>query len=260
MPFTKNDTEIICLDDWELLAGPKSRDQWVSDRSAMELAKAWLHDEGTSVPEAVARMLGEHQDFGPIIEWQGEPEAKLPFDHFPGETRNTDILVIARDRFGRYVLAVEGKADEPFASLIAETLAEAVERKIKSPHSKGVDRVIQLAIALFGEPLPREPKIGNLRYQLLTATAGAICEAERQGTDRAVLLIHEFVTKKTSDGKHQLNAADLDRFVQRLSRGGTPAIGARLQGPFVLPGAPLFGKTVRLYIGKVTENLRHGAV
>jgi hypothetical protein len=153
-------------------------------------------------------------------------------------------------------MAVEAKADEPFSATVAETLVDAVERKVENPKSNGVTRVEQLVVALLGPRKSGEAKIGELRYQLLTAAAGVLCEAERRGTDRAVLLVQEFITRKTDDDKHRMNAADLNRFLGRLSHGEVGALGAQLVGPFLVPGSPLLSKQVRLYVGKVTENLR----
>jgi hypothetical protein len=50
MAFYKDKKEIASLADWEAWAGPKSKDQWVPDRSAMEAARSWLHDGGKSLP------------------------------------------------------------------------------------------------------------------------------------------------------------------------------------------------------------------
>jgi hypothetical protein len=69
---------------------------------------------------------------------------------------------------------------------------------IKSPGSNGITRIEQLAAAVLGPWRKGEPPIGNLHYQLLTATAGALCEAERRGFDRSMLLVHEFHTAKTN--------------------------------------------------------------
>ena len=96
----------------------------------------------------------------------------------------------------------------------------------------------QLLAALFGPRKNGEAKVGELRYQLLTAAAGALCEAERQGADRAVLLVHEFITRRTDDEKHRVNAADLNRFLHRLSHGSVSALGSELAGPFVVAGRP----------------------
>jgi hypothetical protein len=226
----------------------------------MEVARAWVAGEGNLMPEEVSRLLRTHPDFGEVLSWSGEPEAKLPFDAFPGEPRNTDIAVIAEDRHGKYVLAIEAKADEPFAETVADTLAQALERKLLNVRSNGIARVEQLTTAILGPRQSGEPQIGQLRYQLLTATAGALCEAQRRGFERAVLLVHEFVTVKTSDEKHRMNTQDLQRFLTRLAHGKfVPSLSSSLAGPFLVPGSPLLKTAVRLYVGKVTRNLRNGA-
>ena len=93
---------------------------------------------------------------------------------------------------------------------------------------------------------------GELRYQLLTASAAALAEAQRRAACRAVLIIHEFVTGQTSDSSHLDNAKDLNAFVSRLSGTVTTLCEGTVQGPFELPGHPL----TRFYIGKAVRNLR----
>jgi hypothetical protein len=71
------------------------------------------------------------------------------------------------------------------------------------------------------------------------------------------MLIHEFVTDKTSDHKHARNAADLNTFVKRLSHGSVTAVHrGGIEGPFAVPGAPLFSSKVDLFLGKVYRSLR----
>jgi hypothetical protein len=140
MPISKNQIPITSLSDWELRAGPKSADQWVDGRSAKEAARAWLAGNGVCLPPEVQALLADHPDFGPVSSWSAEPEAKLRFDAFPGETRNSDILVHANDGHGPYLIAVEAKADEPFSETVADTLAAALERVLKSGQSKGIVR------------------------------------------------------------------------------------------------------------------------
>jgi hypothetical protein len=143
----------------------------------------------------------------------------LSFDDFPGEPRNADLAVYARDEHGDFVIAVEAKADETFGETVADALSAAVDRKLENPRSNGVARVEQLASALFGIRGEKPPALGTLRYQLLTATAGALRAGEERSVDRVVVLIHEFRTRRTKDEKHNANARDLDRFVDRLSLG-----------------------------------------
>jgi hypothetical protein len=258
MTIAKDGQPIIDLNDWCRRAGPKRNDQWREDRSAMEAARSWLAVISPALPREVAAVLATHMAFGIVNQWDAEPEARLPFDSFPGEPRNADLAVYARDQFGEFVLAVEAKADETFGESIADTLAAALDRKLENPRSNGVARVEQLALALFGPRRKGEPALGELRYQLLTATAGALRAGETRGATRVVLLVQEFWTRLTADAKHAANAVDFNRFVSRLSHGTVLAVEAGvLYGPFVVPGAPLFTAPPSLFIGKARINLRN---
>jgi hypothetical protein len=254
MPITKDGVEIKSLSDWEKRAPPKSPVHWQDGRSAKETARCWLAG-GDRLPPEVSATLESHPAFGPVLSWSAEPEAKLRFDSFSGEPRNSDLVVDAHDAHGHYLIAVEAKADETFGASVAKTLMAAQARLKENPRSKGVERVRNLVSVLLGVPSPGHPKAEGIRYQLLTACAGAICEAERRGCSRALMLVHEFVTDQTTDAGHRHNAWDLDQFLQRISRDTIAGIHpGEIQGP--LTGAPLLDGSVRLYIGKAVRNLR----
>jgi hypothetical protein len=257
MPITKNGVPLASLTEWQKLAGPKSANQWIDGRSAKEAARAWLEGSGRDLPSEVFSALAKHPAFGPVEKWDAEPEVRLHFDKFAGETRNSDVVVYARDSHGPFLLAVEAKADEPFSETVAEALAASLERYLKNEKSNGVARIKQLAKALLGPREEGEPSVDGIRYQLLTACAGAICEAERRGSDRALVLVHEFVTDTTSDVNHLRNTADLNAFTKRISHGAVIEIhDGEIEGPLSVPGVPLFDGKVRLFIGKVSRNLR----
>jgi hypothetical protein len=257
MTIFKGNTPLTTLTEWEKLAGPKSANQWVDGRSAKEAARAWLEGGGTVLPPEVAAVLEAHPSFGPVQSWKAEPEAKLPFDQFQGEPRNSDLVVSAVDSHGAFILAVEAKADEPFGETVCEALVASLERYLGNDRSKGIDRIQQLAKALMGAKRAGDPPVGDLRYQLLTACAGALAEAERQGCPRALLLVHEFLTDKTEDEKHRRNAEDLNAFAHRLSHGAVTNIGhGEIVGPLTVPGAPLVPPAVQLFLGKVSRDLR----
>jgi hypothetical protein len=254
MHISKNGRLITTLEQWQHHAPPKSAHQWVDGRSAKEVARAWLSSSGNEYPNEVQAALVSHPRFGPVTSWECEPEAKLPFDSFPGEPRNSDLAITATDAFGPYVLAVEAKADEPYGETVADAFVAALERVIENPRSNGIPRIQGLARLLFG-PRASSPKVGVLRYQLLTACAAAAAEATRRKASRAVMLVHEFITQATQDAKHERNTADLVQFLHRL--GGQPIEPFRdgyLYGPFSLPGA----LGVKLFVGKVKRNLRRG--
>ena len=100
MAITKDGRAIASLEDWLVHAPPKSAGHWVEGRSAMEVARAWLEGRGADLPPEVLAALAAHRVFGPVRAWAAEPEARLLFDDFPGEPRNTDLLVVGR-RGGR---------------------------------------------------------------------------------------------------------------------------------------------------------------
>ncbi|MBK6278296.1 MAG: hypothetical protein IPF57_09205 [Gammaproteobacteria bacterium] len=259
MAIVKSGQIIATLDDWKAWGGPKDvLTQWVPNRSAKELARAWLAAGPNAMPSEVISVFEHHAAFGPLLGWVAEPEGKLPFDSFRGEPRNSDLVVLADDQHGKYLIAVEGKADEPFGETVADALAAALERGLSTDgRSKGIARIEQLGSALLGPKQRGEPPVGDLRYQLLTACAGALCEAKRQGVSRAVMLVHEFVTIRTEDINHARNAADLDAFVSRLSHQSVISVDSgRLYGPFRVPGNDLIPCDVDLYLGKVVRNIR----
>jgi hypothetical protein len=252
MSIAKAGRLIRSLADWEQYAPPKSPRHWVDGRSAKEVARAWLEGGGATMPQEVREVLSSHPRFGDVLSWDAEPEARLRFDDFPGEPRNSDLLVIANDSFGPYVLAVEAKADEPYGATLAEALGAALERRIENPRSNGIARIEGLATLLLRPRSAGLPKAGDLRYQLLTACAGALAEARRRRSARAVMLVHELITPATSDLNHARNASDLRLFLSRISgRTEMRVRDGELQGPFVF--TPYAG--VELFVGKVARHL-----
>ncbi|MEF8943675.1 MAG: hypothetical protein V5B78_12885 [Desulfohalobiaceae bacterium] len=257
MTISKDSVPIDTLVDWERFAGPKSAHQWVDGRSAKEAARTWLEGAPLELPSEISSVLESCVDFGPVHEWQAEPEVRLPFDNFPGEPRNSDLVLWARDVHGPFVVAVEAKADESFGRTVGETLCDGLEKRIENPGSNLLDRVEQLARSLLPAQAHGGPSAAGLRYQLLTACAGALAEAKRGSYSRAVMLVHEFITDKTDDGKHQANAADMDSFLRRLSAGKLYSMEpGKLFGPFLVPGYPLFSGKTCLYYGKVQRDKR----
>lgn len=258
--FSKDRKPLLSLEDWERFAGPKSAWQWVDGRSAKEAARAWLAGGGDDgLPPEVSAVLRAHPRFGQLLDWTAEPEARLRFDRFPGEPRNSDLVVHAKDHFGPYLLAIEAKADEPYGDTLEKTLQAAMARRLANPRSKGLARIEQLFQRFFHASMDALPGLVGLRYQLLTACAGAIVEAEHRGYGRAVMLVHEFITDKTRDEHHVRNAQDLLAFVNAVAREKADfLVPATLYGPFSFPSVDVGGST-ELFIGKVSRDLRSHA-
>lgn len=257
MPIVKVGHIISTLRDWETHAGPKSAGQWVDGRSAKEVARAWLAGSGRQLPVEVENALKGNKNFGAIQRWIAEPEARLRFDDFAGEPRNSDLAVHIQDTSGGYILAVEAKADEPFGDTVMKTTESAKARLETNPRSNGLKRVRQLKSAILGREPEDEEADTRIRYQLLTACAGALCEAERNNYSRALVLIHEFITDKTDDKKHQRNAEDLNVFAREISSNGILQIDPGIiYGSIIVPGHPILRSNVSLFIGKVIRNIR----
>jgi hypothetical protein len=257
--LTKNGTPITSLDDWHRVARPKGDDQWKDHHSAKEAARAWLA-AGPALPRDVQTLLENHPDFGFPTSWHAEPDVQLRFDAFPDEAHHTDLFMLVKDRHGPYVVAVEAMADETFGKTIAQERAAAIRRKRLNGRSNGERRIDQLESAIFAARPDEQAVLGSLRYQLLTAAAGALRAAIDGHCTRAVVLVQEFVTAETKDAKHATNAADLDAFVARLTRDAVPKIAqGHLYGPVRVPGRPLFDVVPDLYIGKVRRDIRKAA-
>ena len=75
--ISKNGEPLEDLDTWLRLAGPKHDNQWVDGRSAKEAARAWIEHAPGSFPPEILQALLSHADFGPIVEWSAEPEARV---------------------------------------------------------------------------------------------------------------------------------------------------------------------------------------
>ena len=252
----KKNREIINIEDWKEIAGPKNiARQWVDGRSAKETAKVWLNQGTPEIPVEIRACIQNHEAFSIIESWNAEPEFESKFDGFRGPA-NIDVIIDAKDKHGEFLIGVESKADESFSSTIEKTYKAAKKTVDESPNSKRVERLEQLASAFFGEKNNIVTEIGNLRYQLITCLAGTISEAINRKVQRAVFLIHEFETPKTSDKKHEINRKDLNALIHRLTNGQWKEINnGEIIGTVCIPGNPLFGTIPKLYIGKVNRKI-----
>ncbi len=257
MPISKNGTPILTLEDWETCDGPRGPDHWSDGRGGKEIARAWLEGDAVDLPKELIAALKRHEAFGKVQSWSGEPQVDLTFAGFTDEPRKSALLVQAEDAHGAYLIAVEAKSDEPFGDTAGDTLAAAVDQSLEGDASNGIGHVTQLVAALFGPRRDDDPQLKDIRYQLLTASAGCLAEAGRRGLPRALLLVQEFVTDRTVDKRLLLNTIDLGRFVKRLSHGEVKSVNpGDICGPFEMPGTPLLSSSIDFYIGKISRNLR----
>jgi hypothetical protein len=250
----KDGSPIRSEEDWFRLAPPKGGiDHWVLGRSARECARAWCGPEGPCLPSEVAAALRSRAPFSDLeIEW-ATPEYKVRFDRIAGEPRNADVVAVGRGALGKIAVSIEAKADEPFDLTVREVLERGIRKIASDQQTQSIARVQALAGSLLPARASATAELGQIRYQLLTATAGAIAFAIEQDAAAAILLVHEFHTDKTLPARHALNAADLDAFVARISGGEIRGItDGQLAGPIVVKG-PLFSRVTDLYVGKAVR-------
>lgn len=162
-------------------------------------------------------------------------------------------------------ICVEAKADEPFGRTVAEELQEARNRR----GTRFPERLDWLTSSLLGIPaftdaerLELSGAVAALRYQLFTAVAGTLIEAQAREATTAILLIHEFRTQATVDAKLEDNAEALNRFLSLFcSHNGGPdeavCLGhGEMLGPIsvierAIAGLPEVTSEIPFFIGKI---------
>jgi len=173
----KKSVLITNIGEWEQNAGPKLEHQWAPGRSALECATAWCEPDGPVVPSEFAALFAGHQFAGFEIE-SVQPEHCIRFDNLRGGPRNADLAIEATDRNGRIAITVEAKADEPFDGTLDEMMMAALEARLKNPRSGAVRRIEQLTESLFTPRVKGQPRLVQIRYQLMTAVAGTLAYAQ----------------------------------------------------------------------------------
>lgn len=235
--------EITCLHQWFDKCPPQGKlKHWVDGRSAKETAKHWLH----TIPQPFKDILQPFKLKYKIC----SPEYVTKFDGNGGNGRNHDLLILAEnEKKDTVIISIESKVDEAFGDTILETINRSIERKKKSPNSKGLKRISELRIALFGK---EENSQLDLRYQLLTAVAGTVSEAEYRKSKTAILLIQTFLSDEIDKKKHLQNQSDLDAFISLFSKSKyTKILDNQLIGPLrIVSKTNHLPDDIDLWIGK----------
>lgn len=234
----------------------------------MELALAWCREGAPAPPaELLAALSGTPlRDFAAVDAF---PEWETPLDKAKGGTRNHDLLAVGWGGDGRPgVVGIEAKAGEPFGN---DALAAYLDKNSSRAGSRIPYRIALLVEAVTGQSLelPRDQArldaaLGQIGYQLFTATVGTVIEAGRRNVDCAVMAVHEFVSSGWSRTrlKNQVEAhRQLSSFIEilRANCGGPPgnaplSPGAAV-GPFQLHATEFCPGGVDLYICHVVTDL-----
>jgi hypothetical protein len=98
--------------------------------------------------------------------------------------------------------------------------------------------------------------MANLRYQLLTGSAGTLIDAESIKTQLAVFVVHVFLSNRLDMKKVYQNEQDFNNFIRLLSK--TPQLkleDGELFGPIVVNGGKFVPSHIPLYIGKIHSKI-----
>ena len=203
--IVKNNNNINSLEDWSKFAAPTKADHWKDGRSARELAKYILSDNGY-LPQEIEDILlqiGCSQD----KIFKGEPEKITSLKVGRGTGRHHDLLL---EQEKEIVVGIEAKADETFGKNISEELVtEDISRN-------KVNRINTLYKNLYGCDIAGGT---DIRYQLLTGVSGTLLEAKAKNIQKALFLIITF-KKEGSYNKEKLesNIKDMDIFINSLAK------------------------------------------
>jgi hypothetical protein len=232
---------------------------WRSENNPINSFKSWIEklepknrQAGTSAPTlAVAwagpvdllGVVGTHPDLAKLSIRDLIVEEKASFDSYGGNPRNHDLVLRAETRDGTpVVVCVEAKAGEPLGATVAEQAKLAEKALAANPGSQAQLRLTDLVSSLCGCAVT-EPRVQNLRYQLLTAWAGTLADAADAA--HAVLALHEFRTDARPDDKSPVNNDELARFA-------TEVFGIKLPGaegiPWCVPVPNVAGVKARLLL------------
>lgn len=197
MRLNKHINNITDCDTWKMHRPPKKPDiQWRDGRSAKELAR-FITNALPNMPMEIEKILKTFVGESAVFDWDAEYVTKLPGS---GEGRNHDAILYNDD----IIVCIEAKADETLGNLIGEEIKGASVNKLS--------RICSLLKLLFKDGFK---DYNNLRYQLLTASAGTIIEAQERGVENAVLLVVVFKSENhTTKEKLENNNMDIQNFLQ----------------------------------------------
>lgn len=255
MKLVRGPSSIVSVEDWRKFSPPKGGDRhWRDGRSAKELARAWCEPSGPCAPAAIQRLLAPLVSAEHLAAAEGWPEHQVRIDDLPGEPPNIDLALVCDGHLGRTVICIEAKADEAFADDVLSLLNTAVVKIARDKATGAITRLQALAERLLPSWDVGLPHLGDLRYQLLTATAATLALAKIHGAKVAAVVIHEFAIAGCVDPrKLRRNAHDLDLFLRRITRGARASLPAGELVEISPPTPEHDWGDVALYIGKVTS-------
>lgn len=198
--------------DWKTYAPPQDPNkQWVDGKSAKTLAEYVFKDDKKDFEQKIDGLLSSLNLAIPKT-FTCEPEAKT---HFPSNwgtsgARSHDLLMIGNTDI---LIGIEAKADEPFEKKVSAKRKTAEENNADGGKNMNL-RINSILSFLYPKGVPANSE--DLMYQLLSATAGTIIEAKKQGKNNAIALFFVFETAKTSPSRIASNDKDFEDYCKSL--------------------------------------------
>lgn len=223
--------------------------------------------QGTSAPTLAAAWAGPVEVLGALRHQPALADLRLTdlvvegqsaVDAFSGPRNHDAVLVGDLPNGQRVCICIEAKVKEDFGPTVKQqtkaAATAAATAKLENKTSNATARLNGLLERFVRYP-HGEKRVQELRYQLLTALAGTLSEAQQLGASHAVLFIHEFLTDQGGDeellAKHEL---DLHRFMttvldcEPLSMEGGPWSLEVSEEPWA--------EGIHLYIARAVTDLR----
>lgn len=209
--------------DWKTYAPPQNPNtQWVEGKSAKTLAEYVFKDDKKDFEQKIGGLLSSLSLAIPQT-FTCEPEAKTYFPSNWGTSgpRSHDLLMVGK---ADILIGIEAKVDEPFGEKLS-TMRKTAEKKNADGGKNMNLRIDSILNFLYPKGAPTNSE--DLMYQLLSATAGTIIEAKRQGKKNAVALFMVFKTKGIQQNRIEDNNSKFEVFCKSLGlslEGGAIAI------------------------------------
>ncbi len=203
--------------EWEVLCPPLGQsDQWVDYRSAKELAKS-VFDTGT-FSKVVNEVLSDMNIPLPS-EMYGVPEKPTTLPWGQSGKRKHDLWLYNKQ--SNIAVSIEAKTDESFDRKLSQKKATSKKKNSDGGFNMNARLDGILDYIYQGKP-PRYN--GDLHYQLLSATAGAILEAKSKCISRVAVIFLVFKSNMLSKRKLNTNEKAWELFCDSLKlkySGGT---------------------------------------
>ena len=206
--------EIPDLEQWwtRVFEGTSKARHWKKGRSAHSLADFIMNRNGAAHLEArISSVLSRQATLEHAI-----PEFLARFDSYPGNPSNLDLGITGR--VGRpahqqtLFVGLEAKVDEPFGSnTVGSRYSSAMRIRRAGRNTNAPERVRNLLSEYFSvRDAPDSSRFADVRYQLLTGTAGAVAA---QGE---VFVFHTLIfrTSEYDERKGLANQVEYQRFIE----------------------------------------------